>query len=342
MSKFNSKRSRLTKSGSKPTLGVCAEPPVFARLINPMDIRTLFFEPPGYLRSGWRFAIFCVGFVCAVLVIGSLAGATLNLLDQSNGYSFISLFLNALTALIPALLIGWLCGKYLEGLPFRALGAWFTKGWLRNLIIGIAVGGLTLSFAVLLAFVGGGLQFTQNPVDGGLLLKGLASSFVIFAVGAAWEEALFRGYILQTFDRSGLAWIGIGLTSLFFGVIHTQNPNANLISTLNTVLAGIWFSVAYLKTRDLWFVWGLHLMWNWMQGAFFGIEVSGLTSLTPVTLLKEIDSGPAWLTGETYGVEGGIVSTIALIVSTLAIRYAPWLKPSDEMLRLTSGQNRQP
>ena len=152
-------------------------------------------------------------------------------------------------------------------------------------------------------------------------LKELVTAIV--AAAAAFEEALFRGYILQTFARSNLAWLAILLTSVFFGLVHADNPNAGVISTLNTVLAGIWFSVAYLRTRDLWFVWGLHLMWNWMQGSFFGIEVSGLTDITKNPLLREIDTGPTWLTGTTYGIEGGIVCTVALIVSTIAIHYVP-------------------
>jgi len=298
-----------------------------------MDNKSLFFDETCRLRSGWRFAIFCLGFFFVILVGGAIVGAVLTAFSAGET-SF--LFANAITALIAALLVGWLCGQYLERIPFRALGAWFTKHWLRNLVVGVVVGALTLTLAVLIAIAGGGLQFSPSVVDGGSLLKGLAISLVIFATGAAWEEALFRGYLLQTLSRSGLAWLGISLTSIFFGIIHTQNPNADMISTLNTMLAGVWFGIAYLKTRDLWFVWGMHLMWNWMQGSFFGIEVSGLTGLTPVTFLREIDAGPAWLTGETYGVEGGIVTTIALIISTIVIWCMPFLKPSEEMLKLTS------
>ena len=113
--------------------------------------------------------------------------------------------------------------------------------------------------------------------------------------------------------------------------------NDQSVNQINTILAGIWFGVAYLKTRDLWFVWGMHLMWNWMQGAFFGIEVSGMTNLVTTPLLREIDSGPAWLTGDSYGVEGGIVTTIAIVVSTVVIYFLPGLKASHEMLEWTGG-----
>ena len=297
-----------------------------------MDIRWILFDGNGHLRSGWRFAVFSVFFIAAAMIIGGVGVAVLYslrvpLAPETPNF----LIANGILMLIPALLIGWLCGKYLEGLPFRALGAWFTKGWLRNLMAGIFFGAGTVGFAVLLAFAFGGLRFETNPINTGVLVNSLSISFVIFAIGAAWEEALFRGYILQTFARSGFAALAIGLTAVFFGAIHLGNPSAGAISTLNTILAGVWFGIAYLKTRDLWFVWGMHLMWNWMQGAFFGIEVSGITYASPTPLLREIDSGPAWLTGETYGVEGGIVTTVAIVVSTVVIYFLPWLKPSKEL-----------
>lgn len=119
---------------------------------------------------------------------------------------------------------------------------------------------------------------------------------------------------------------------------HLGNANSNIVSTINTALAGIWLGAAYLKTRNLWFPFGIHLMWNWFQGAVFGIEVSGITQFTTAPILHEIDSGPAWLTGESYGIEGGIACTIALIVSMALIYFLPNLKPTDEMLALTSEE----
>lgn len=306
-----------------------------------MGINSIFFNQFNQLRSGWRFAIFLTAFVFLAVFLGMLAQTLL--VFTAYGYipgSPAFLLVNGAASLVPAILLGWLCGKFLDGVPFRALGVSFTEYWLRHLGLGLLIGTLTVGFAVLLAVVFGGLSFHINPSTGSSeILTTLLISLLVFAVAAAFEEALFRGYMLQTFSRAGLAWLSIALTSTFFAAVHYRNPNAGTLSVFNTALAGVWFGIAYLKTRDLWFVWGMHLMWNWIQGAFFGIEVSGLTEVTAAPLLMEIDRGPIWLTGENYGIEGGIVTTVALIVSIFVIYFLPILKPSEEMLALTSVEN---
>lgn len=292
-------------------------------------MKELLFDTDGRLRSGWRFTIFCVVFIVAALAVGGAALAILHASSSSVGPTDpASLLVNSVAMLIPALLVGWFCGKYLEDLPFRALGAWFTKGWLKHFAVGILFGAGTVCFAVMIAVALGGLRFELNTADSAAMIKSLVVSLIVLAVGAAAEEALFRGYILQTFARSGLAALAIALTSVFFGAVHAGNPNADVLPVINTMLAGVWFGVAYLKTRDLWFVWGMHLMWNWVLGAVFGIEVSGIKTLVSAPVLREIDSGPAWLTGEVYGIEGGIVTTVALIASTAVIYFLPWLRPA--------------
>ncbi len=40
-----------------------------------------------------------------------------------------------------------------------------------------------------------------------------------------------------------------------------------------------------------------------------------------------------------YGIEGGIACTIAIIASTAIIYFLPILKPSEEMLALTSKRS---
>jgi uncharacterized protein len=310
------------------------------RFSNFMKPELIFINEFGRLRSGWRLTIFLMLFVCFGGAFGSVAEFLMkqSAVDLSQG-SIIYLLVNGSLSFVIALLIGWFCGKYLENLPFRALGAWFTKNWLKDLCLGLFLGAFSVSVAALTAYFFGGLSFRLNESkDQSAILLTLGISLIIFIAGAAFEEILFRGYIFQTLARANLAWLAIALTALFFAVAHLNNPSATYLSTFNTALAGVWFGLAYLKTRTLWFVFGLHLAWNWFQGAIFGIEVSGITSFTTAPLLQEIDAGPIWLTGETYGIEGGIVCTIALIVSTLIIWVLPILRPTEEMLILTSEE----
>jgi hypothetical protein len=130
--------------------------------------------------------------------------------------------------------------------------------------------------------------------------------------------------------------VAIVITSLFFASAHLANPNTSILALTNTVLAGVWFSAAYLKTRSLWLPFAAHFAWNWFQGAIFGIPVSGITRVTTAPLLVQIDSGPAWLTGGSYGIEGGIACTAALLLSTALIYFLPILKADEKMMALTS------
>ncbi len=205
---------------------------------------------------------------------------------------------------------------------------------------GSLIGAASIGFAVLIAILFGGMSLQRNEAAGTAAIQvTILESFVVFVVGAIAEEAYFLGYILQTFARANLAWLAIVLTSLFFAAAHLNNTNANWISTFNTGLAGVWLGVAYLKTRNLWFPFAVHLMWNWLQGAIFGIPVSGITSLTTAPFLQQTDKGEKLITGGDYGIEGGIACTIAIIASGVFIWFAPFIKPSAEMLALTDEEN---
>lgn len=293
-----------------------------------MGMTGIFIGGDGRLRSGWRFVVFLVSFILAAVVLQTAIVLVIGVIPEPSA-SLTTIFLVAqgLALLIPGLLIGWLCTKFLDGRPISSTGASFTGGWLRNFGLGVGLGGLTLSLAVGVAALCGGLSFAGNDADLSSVGQTMMLSFVVFLVFAAWEETVFRGYPMQTFFHSKLAGTGVVLTSIIFATIHVGNPRADLLSWLNTFLAGIWFAAAYWRSRDLWLPFGMHLMWNWMQGAFFGIEVSGLTNVTSAPLLREIDRGPAWLTGEAYGIEAGIAATVALMVSTLVILILPAKTP---------------
>lgn len=304
------------------------------------SIQKLLFNSSGRLRSGWRFLIFLFSFLFVSTFLGASVFITLsNLPIGFDNKGLLFLFVGNLLSFFCALVIGWLCGKFLESLPLRTLGWTFSNNWFRHLVLGLGLGTLAILMASAVAFAFGGLSFQLNDSAGSSAIwLTLIVSLLIFIVGSLSEETIFRGYLLQTFARANLAWQAVIVTSVFFAFAHLGNPNVNEISVFNTALAGIMFGAAYLKTRTLWLPFGLHLTWNWVQGAFLGITVSGLKELTTAPLLQRIDSGPTWLTGGDYGIEGGIACTIALVVTTLLIWFAPFLKPTEEMLALTDSE----
>jgi hypothetical protein len=165
-------------------------------------------------------------------------------------------------------------------------------------------------------------------------------SALLFVFAALAEEALFRGYPLQTLTRAKLAWLAVFLTSVPFAAVHLNNPNVvKGFTFVNTALAGVWLAVAYLRTRSLWLPLGVHWAWNWALGSLFGLPVSGITTIAPNPLLHGTDLGPAWLTGGSYGIEGGLACTIALIVSTMFIWRMRLVSATPEMKELTSKEN---
>lgn len=313
--------------------------------IRTMDLKTIFVNPAGRLRSGWRLLIFTLLFLLLMFVIGMVVriayGVSLNLAPNRSWGFYIQDIVFRLSFLLSALLAGWICTRWLEGLPWKSIGLTFHSSWLRDLLVGSGIGILSLALAAGVAATTGGLSFTisgrSQLID---VVKTLGFSGALFIVAALAEEALFRGYPLQTLTRARLIVLGVLLTSVPFAAIHLGNPNSTgVFPFLNTALAGIWLAVAYLKTRSLWFPLGVHWAWNWALGSLFGLPVSGMDNLAPNPLLRGVDFGPAWLTGGSYGIEGGIACTIALITSTIFIWRLGLVSATPELLKLTSHEN---
>lgn len=306
-------------------------------------MRNIFINDFGRLRSGWRALIFVCAFIAALLLIVSVLRvfyvAFLTVGPQLPRYRFVPDLIYRFSLLSAGLGAGYLCARWLEGLNWRSLGLTLHQGWLRDLVIGCVAGFAALALAVGIAAAGNGFEFSLSAASTSQLGKSMIGTAMYLCVAALAEEAIFRGYPLQTFLRPKLVGLGVAVTSVAFGLVHLQNPNVSLtIPFFNTILAGVWFAVAYLRTRSLWLPLGLHWAWNWALGWFFGIPVSG-ARLVPHSLLEATDLGPSWLTGGNYGIEGGVAGTIALLIATIFFWRAPRLRATPELKKLTSEEN---
>src|SRR6185295_13974292 len=134
-----------------------------------MDLKQIFINDVGRLRSGWRVLLFAVIFLFLTIVLGSVLRIALALGHRFlPGYHINSYIQNGvfrLLILIPALVAGFICARGLEGLPWRSLGVWFHAAWWRDLLVGSIIGIGSLALAAGIATAGGGLSFTISGRD---------------------------------------------------------------------------------------------------------------------------------------------------------------------------------
>jgi membrane protease YdiL (CAAX protease family) len=315
--------------------------------MTPLDI---FLNREDRLRSGWRFAVFAAAYYSLIVAFVLLLRVVLQPASPQSVGDFNRLpgaalyLLQFFIQFAPALLLGWVFGKYLDGVPPRALGWSLHRGWLRDLALGTLIGFAALVAAALLASVFGGFHFRLAPEGfGAAFVKTFFGALVVYVLLAAAEEVMFRGYPLQTLMRSLPFALAMLPSSIIFAYVHTDNPNVPrgylfALMAANTALAGVWLALGYYRTRSLWLPLGLHWSWNWAMGSVLGLPVSGITSLTRAPLLRAADAGPAWLTGGAYGIEGGAACTVALLAATAFVWRAKFLRADEELKRFTDGE----
>lgn len=301
-----------------------------------MTLTHLFLNPQTKLpRSGWRALLFTLIMIAPNVLLSSFGNASTQSsvpLTASAG-----LIISYFILVIWALLVSWFCLRFFERLKLRALGLTWHRGWWREVGWGVLIAALMMGAVVGLQVIGGGTRLTLNPLwrdaqtSGWLIIgKDCLAALLLFIGAGAFEELLYRGYALQTLLRGLPPLLPLLLLSLLFGIGHWENPHRTVFSTLNTVLAGVWLAVAYLKTRSLWLPAALHCTWNWTMGALFGLPVSGL-QIPQQPILIATSGAPVWLTGGDYGSEGGAATTAVFIIAIVIIWRARWLTVAPEV-----------
>jgi len=280
------------------------------------------------LRPIWRFFLSVVlvyaAFVLTVVMLG-----TVFLICKVRPSDLVVAFWQYLVGLVAVIGAYKLMTAVYEQRPLGSVGLAFHPRWWRELGRGLAVGAAMLFAAIFLECVCGFAHFTFTPHP---MLRAGSFCFVMFAVAAANEEAVFRGYPFQRLAESITPVGAIGVTSALFGLAHLGNPHRTWISTLNTALVAIPFCIAYLRTRSLWMPIGMHFIWNFLMGFFLGLPVSGLS--IPASVLTAHVRGPRWLTGGQYGPEGGLPAIGAIVIVTVYLSFTKSIYTSEEMKAL--------
>ncbi|MHB9023165.1 MAG: CPBP family intramembrane glutamic endopeptidase [Armatimonadota bacterium] len=282
-----------------------------------MTWRRIWFDNSGRLRSGWRALIFLLlAGTLAIIFTLTLAFVPLGLGLLRDPQNLIASAVVAIATLLGALLAGvWLL-QALEHLPASTLGLNLRGPWLQAVGVGLVIGVGLICFQVFLLWVFGVAEPEWRGVPSQVL------PVLLLAVGgallfAASEEVIFRGYLFQTLLR-GIGPLGtLLLLSAVFATVHLMNPAPpSLLGFTNLFLAGIMFGLLYLRTGSLWLPISMHAGWNFGQ-LLFHLPISGYDFPVKVPLAVTL-SGPAWLHGGAFGLEGGVAAS-ALLLGVIAL-----------------------
>lgn len=301
-------------------LGVFAVGAVLAMKKLPDELapkNNLLLDREHYLRSGWRVVLFLV----LVIVLYYLSAILAKLTGVVPSQSFFFLFY------VDVVLAIYLMIKFVDKRKFSSVGIPYHGKILKELLLGFLLGAAMIGAVGGVEFAVGAVRLHVRPgLNIILVIRDFGLSFIFFAYFAMGEELIFRGYPFQALIE-GMGAVGATiLMSVFFGIAHVMNPQANFFSTLNTALAGIWLCLAYLKTRTLYFPFGMHFSWNLVQSFFLSLPVSGL--LTNRTIFVPTDYGPYWLTGGRYGPEAGVGTTVVMVAVIVYFLLDKRIKPA--------------
>jgi len=153
---------------------------------------------------------------------------------------------------------------------------------------------------------------------------------------ALFEEILFRGILFRNLEHTVGSWAALPASALLFGLAHLPNAHAGPIAIGATIVAGLCFSAAYMVTRRLWLVVGMHFAWNTMSDAIFSMTTSGHSAKG---FLQGRISGPEWLSGGAYGVEASLVTL--LLFSLVSVALLVWAHRRGQFLSKAAGQERE-
>jgi uncharacterized protein len=280
------------------------------------------------LRAGWRLLLFML--LTGVLGWGIYTGLPGSITTAQP--------LSSIFPFVIMLVVTWFVTRFVNHKPLAAVGLWLHPRAFRECGIGLLIGFLMMTGIFLLELGLGTLHLSWRGLSAAEIAGAVGISLLSFGFSAMFEELLFRGYLLQTMMQWMTFLPALLVMSLLFGAAHTQNPHATVLSTANVLLAGVWLSFAYLKTRSLWLPFGLHLSWNFAQTTIYAFPTSGY-SFAERRLFDPESSGPIWLTGGDFGPEGGVLATIALIAATWYLLKTPLLRQPEGIITLDSVED---
>lgn len=241
----------------------------------------------------------------------AIVEASMNVVNR-DAYKILMLFSDAMMILITCLFCKLIQKRKMNTMGFRK------KNMVKDYLIGMLSGFLVFSTIVLLGVISGGL--TINGISPEFSIGLFLLYLLGYMVQGMGEEVLCRGYLLVSIGRRYPVYLAIILNAVFFAALHLFNRGISVLAFMNLSLFGIFASVYFIRSGNIWGVGAFHSIWNLVQGNFYGIRVSGM-GLSNSFLMSVPAEGKDLLSGGDFGMEGSIFTTLVLVAGTALLYF---------------------
>ncbi|MEO8138850.1 MAG: type II CAAX endopeptidase family protein [Gemmatimonadota bacterium] len=278
-----------------------------------MTLAAVPARPSALRATGWALLYLGSGFV--LMVVLTILGAKLTGGFDSASSGPRLLVIQTISGLLAFGLGTWAIGRRGIGLSWEELRWAPVAGAGRGFALGLLLGSIPAALALGLSLLVGGAHFVPDVGSGQDYLVQVVRTGLLLAPAALLEEVMFRGVGQVVLARSIGRIPALLLLSSLFAMAHLRNPNGTTLGLINIALAGVLLGVAFYAPGGIWTAWGAHLGWNATLAAL-DAPVSGLPFRIP--LIDYQPGGPQWLTGGTFGPEGGLLATATIALATVA------------------------
>jgi membrane protease YdiL (CAAX protease family) len=270
-----------------------------------LNAHGIFFTSDGGVRAGWRILLFVALFGIFFKAFGELSRfvrPASYAVYQLQTYAFI---------VLAVWLAHYVMLRWVDRKPWSYVGLGREHLTPRAIWIGLALGSLCILIP------SGGLLLAHDLT----LVTGLegrhswmvlaGGGMVLFLPQSLSEEMLSRGYLFSALRDAFGAPASLAVTSIGFGLLHAANPGATKQSVCIVILAGAFLGAILMLTRSLYAAWMAHFAWNWSMAEVLHASVSGFRF--PYSSYRVDDVGPTWLTGGSWGPEGGAAAALSMV-----------------------------
>ena len=233
---------------------------------------------------------------------------TVMAVQSQRPYMLVTLFVTIFGIITPIIFC-----KCIEKRPLTSMG-FKKKNALRDYLIGLVIGFLMFSAVILINVLTGAMTLDGlNKNLDSMSIMFIVVFFIGFVIQGASEEIMVRGYFMTSLGSKHNMFLALLISSGMFGLLHLSNPGFTFLGFVNIILVGVLFGLYIICFDNIWGACALHTMWNFVQGNFYGVQVSGL-SMSDSFLTTSINEEMKLINGGSFGAEGGIATTIVQLL----------------------------